>query len=120
MSRQVKVTVLVEVDGVPLDGFPMVRRLTLDQLQQFAYQQATGLSNVVIPVDKIANVKAILVRADQAIKVHLDSDGGIELSQNGLLLVLDATINAGAGVANAKADNTSGSTANIEGFGGGT
>lgn len=120
MSRQLKLTVLAEVDGVPLDGFPVVRRMTVEQFQQFAYTQADGTAAVAVPADKIANVKAILLRPDKAVKVHLDSDGGIELSANGILLVLDGTINAGAGAANAKVDNASGETAIIEGFGGGT
>ena len=117
-----KVTVNVELDSRSLPGYPKIRRLEVDENQQFKYEKTTGAGFTAIPLDQLAEIQALLLESDQQVTVRLDgqTDAGIVLNPGGLLLLLDVDIDAGAGTSNASLENTSGSTANIQGLGGGT
>lgn len=118
---QLKVTVLVELDGEPIAPFPYVRRLTVTEAQAFEFSKATGGGYTALPTEQIASLKALAVRAtDQTVTVRLDaqSDAGILLSAGGLVLIVDATIDAGAST-NATVDNSSGSATILRGLGAG-
>ena len=84
----------------------------VDEFQSFAYEKATGGGYETLPTTQIATLQALALVADQAVTLRLDgqSDAGIVLSAGGLLLVLDATIDASA-TTNVTLDNSSGSTA---------
>lgn len=118
----IKVRIEVEVDGVAPDGFPVTRRIEVDEIQSFAYEKVDGGGYEALPADKLDTIQALVLTADKAITLRLDgqSDAGIVLNAGGLMIVLDATIDAGAGASNAKLDNSSGSTANVKGVAGGT
>ncbi len=124
MSQNLKVTVSVELDGNPVAGFPVTRRIALAETYQFAYEHGDDgdtTTFTTIPDSKVAESQALVLTSDQAVNVRLDgqTDQGILLNANGLLLIIDADIDAGAG-SNVKINNNSGSTANITGVGGGT
>ncbi len=124
MSQNLKVTVSVELDGNPVAGFPVTRRISLTETYQFAYEHGDDgdtTTFTTIPDAKVAESQALVLTSDQAVNVRLDgqTDQGILLNTNGLLLIIDADIDAGAG-SNVKINNNSGSTANITGVGGGT
>ncbi|MCH7761634.1 hypothetical protein IIA15_09610 [candidate division TA06 bacterium] len=106
-----KVTIQVEIGGVPIAGFPVVKRLVVDESQQFNYEKAADgnpSSFSALPVAELATVEALIIKAsDLPITVRLDgqSDSGIELKLGGILVILDATIDAGAGVQNVSINN---------------
>lgn len=116
----IKVIVDVELDGKRLPGFPWIRRKEVNEAQQFDATRATGGGYVALPTAEMATLQVLLVRADQAVTVRLDnqSDAGIELAAGGILIVADATIDAGAAL-NALLSNASGSDAQVEGLAGG-
>ena len=121
---QVKITVLVEVDVRVLGGFPLVRRLEVDESQQFAYEKANDGDAVTfsaMPTDQLAEIQALILQADQAVTLRLDnqSDAGIVVNAGGLVCLVDVDIDAGA-TTNAKVNNNSGVAANLKGVAGGT
>ena len=121
MADILDVTVIIKRNGRDITGFPYQKRMVVDELQSFAYEKATGGGHETLPTTQIATLQALVVTADQALTLRLDgqSDAGIVLSAGGLLLILDATIDAGVST-NATLDNSSGSTAVITGIGAGT
>ena len=113
-----KVTVQVEIDGVPLSGFPLVRRLEMDEAQQFNYEKAADgdtITFTALPAGELTAIQALIIRNDIPVTVRLDNqtDAGIELNSGGLLLLVDATIDAGAGALNAKLNNPDATAAAI-------
>lgn len=121
MSDVLDIIVTIKRNGRDVTGFPYQKRMLVDELQQFSYEKATGGGHETLPVTQIASVQALVLTADQALTVRLDgqSDAGIVLSAGGLLLVLDATLDASS-TTNATIDNSSGSTAVVTGLGAGT
>lgn len=120
-----KLSIQLEIDGNPVSGFPLVRRITVDELQQYQYEEPDDGDTVTfsaLPADQIASIQALLVQTDQEITLRFDgqSDAGIVLNSGGIILILDGTIDAGAGASNAKVNNNSGTIANLKGFAGGT
>jgi len=118
----IKVTVTVEVDGQVVDGFPYVRRLVVDQIQTFnPYSKVVDAGTFAsLPVEKMATLQALVVRPDRQVTVRLDgqSDAGLVLNAEGILLILDADADASA-TTNATISNVSGATATVRGLGGG-
>lgn len=122
MTDQLEVTVSVKLNGYEIAGFPYRKRLLVDEAQQFSYEKATGGGYETLPTTQIASLAALILSSpDQALTVRLDgqSDAGIVLNAGGLVLVVDGTLDAGAST-NATIDNSSGSTALVQGLGAGT
>ena len=116
-------TITAALDGVPYKSW--VRRITCDEAQPFDTEQAAHgdtTTFTALPGDKLDTVQVLILQPDQAVTVRLDgqTDAGIVLSAGGLLAIVDATIDAGAGAANAKVNNNSGATAVLSGLLAGT
>ncbi len=116
-----EVTVQIKKDGEPVSGFPVTRRLETAEGQSFDHEKVSGGGYVALPTGEMDELNLFLVRADQQVTIRLDgqTDAGIVLNAGGLLLIVDADIDAGDST-NATVDNSSGSTANIKGLAGGT
>jgi len=120
-----RIVVTAELDGVPIKGFPWVRRLAIDEIQSFEYEQANhgdAITFSTVPADQLATIQALLLRPDKAVTLRLDgqTDAGIAINADGFVLLCDVTIDAGAGASNAKLNNNSGSTAIVQGTAVGT
>jgi hypothetical protein len=121
--NSLKVTVIAELDGVPLAGFPVVRRLAVDEVQGFTHELAGPSGGyVALPADQLATIQALVLRADQLVTLRVDgqSDQGIRINPGGLVVLLDVLINAGAGAPNAKVDNSGTAVALLAGLAAGT
>ncbi len=121
----VKLVIQLEIDNKPVAGFPLVRRLSVDEIQNYNYEEPNDgdmTTFSLIPADQLATIQALLIRSDKQVNIRLDgqTDAGILLSADGILLIIGATIDAGAGASNAKVNNNSGATAQVQGFAGGT
>lgn len=124
MATALKVTVTVEKDGKPLDGFPVVRRYSADEVQGFEYEEPNDGDAVTfsaIPTAQLATIKALVLRTDRQITLRVDgqTDAGLVLDADALLVVIGATIDAAAAT-NLMVNNNSGGTAVLEGMAGGT
>lgn len=117
----VKVTVLIEKDGVALD--PITRRVEVDESQTFDYEKAgtSDATYAAVPTGELGTVQLLLVRTDHAVTLRLDgqSNAGIELGAGGLLLLVGATIDAGA-TTNVTVNNATATAALLQGIAGGT
>jgi hypothetical protein len=98
---QVTVTVLVEVDGQPVSGFPLTTRLQTDQVVPWNpvwhLADAPG-TYVAVPAPTIEGLKALILRPDAAISVRFaaQSDAGLTIGPHGLLIALDCDVTTGA------------------------
>ena len=122
----VKLTVDLEVDGVKVQGFPLVRRITVDEVQHFEYDEAADNDSTTfsaLPTAQIASVQALLLRPlEQPITLRLDgqSDAGIIISTGGIVIIMGATIDAGAAT-NATVNNPDATAVSkLKGFAAGT
>lgn len=120
----IEVEVNVKVDGNSLAGYPVVRRLEVNEIAAFDYQQVNQgdtTTFIGVPADILDTIRAIILRVDQPMNLRLNgqSDAGIDLSAGALLVILDALIDAGAGASNASLNNNSGNIAVIRGLAGG-
>lgn len=99
---QVKVTVLVEVDGAAVAGFPMVSRIVADQVvpwnPYFQGANAPGVF-VAVPAPTIDVLQALVLRTDAPILVRFagQASAGLELLPGGLLVALNCNVATGAG-----------------------
>ena len=119
-----KATVNLELNGVSLSGYPVVKRLELDESQEFRYEKVDdtdGVTFIALPTSQIDSIQAIAIQADQQLTFRFDgqTDAGILLNAGGLILIIDATIDAAAAT-NATVNNNVQPTANITGIAAGT
>ena len=125
MARRMKLTIIADIDGVPVSGFPLTKELSLDESQSFSYEEANDGDTTTfsaVPADQLAEIQALIITANQQLTFRLDgqSDAGIVLNAGGLIALFNVDIDAGAGSSNASVNNNSGSTATITGIAGGT
>lgn len=120
----VTVRLEVEVDGQPVPGFPVIKRLLLDESAAFEFGKPDdgGWTFSALPADLLDVISVLMLRTDRQITLRLDgqSDAGIVLNAGGVLALVDVTIDAGAGVLNAKLNNQSGATAVVSGLAAGS
>lgn len=122
--ESLEATITIRRNGVVIQN--IARRIEVDELQAFNYEKAADNDAVTfsaLPADQIANIQFLLARTNKAITIRLDgqTDAGIVLNAGGLLLIVDATIDAGAGASNAKINNSAASDiALVEGLAAGT
>ncbi len=118
----IEVEVIIKRDGRPLEYLRTVRRIELDEIQEFKYEKATGGGFVTLPTGELDEIQALVFQAvDQVATLRLDgqSDAGIVLNAGGMVVIIDCDIDAGAAT-NATVDNSSGSVALLRGLAGGT
>ncbi len=111
--QTVKVTLNVEIDSVQVEGYPIIKQLTIDELQSFNYEKVTGGGYVAVPVSELSTVQFLLLRPSQSVTIRLNGQGdaGIVLAANSVLLIAGATIDTATLVS---------STAIVKGIGAGT
>lgn len=121
-----ELSIMLRRDGIPSPGFPVTRRIEVDEVQTFKYEKAADNDSTTfsgVPADQIATIQALCLRTSKAVTLRLDgqTDAGIVLNAGGMVIILDATIDAGAGASNAKLNNPDDAdVAIIEGFAAGT
>jgi hypothetical protein len=119
MAANIRVILSVEIDNEPIRGYPLVRRLSVDELVGFQYEQADSSGFTDIPDAVLTTGQFVLIQPDQNVDVQF-SDGAagansVQVNAGGLLLVLDGSWSNGIEV-----DNNSGSTVLVKGQVGGT
>lgn len=125
MSATLEFTLSIKKDGELLPESFIIKRLTVDEIQSFNYEQVAhgdAVTFTALPAGEIATINALILRSDKVVTLRLDgqSDAGIEIKAGGMIILTDVTIDAGAGASNAKLNNNSGGTAILKGFVAGT
>lgn len=99
-----RVTVHAEVDGQVLPGFPLIKRITTDQISVFnpATKPADDPPGTYtsLPIEHLGTVQALVLRPDATITLRLDgqTDAGIPLGPDSLFLVVGTDLDAGVTV----------------------
>jgi hypothetical protein len=122
MSAELKVSIAVERDGQPVPGLSVIRRLIVDEVQQFpGIERASGGGFVALPTGELDSIQVLVVKTDQDVTLRVDgqSDAGVVINAGGLIALVDVTIDAGAAT-NALLDNSSGTAVRLDGVAGGT
>lgn len=106
----VRASVSIEVDGVPVPGSPFVRQKQCDEggtLPDFEKPGTGDVTFSAVPADVLDVIQVLFLSVTEAVTIRLDgqSDAGIVLNPNGLILAFDVTIDAGAGASNASVNN---------------
>lgn len=119
----------LELDGVPVLGTPIVRRVSADELQSFDVELASAGNTTTwtaLQASQIDTLTFLCVRPSHNVTFRLDdqSDAAgratLPVNAGGLLLLLNTEIDSGAGSSNARCNNNSGATATLRGVIGGT
>lgn len=116
------ITLTIQEDGVTMTGFPIVKTLTTtESAGRQVFSRADGGGYVELAVAEIGDVNLLMVDTTQDVTLRFNdqSDGGLPLNANGLLLGVNIAIPTAA-TSKASADNSSGSAATITQVAGGT
>ena len=120
-----KLELSLSIDGVPVKGFdPVIRKLSVDESVTFVTEKANdgdATTFSTLPVAELDTIKFLALRPSKQITLRLDgqSNAGIVLDADSLMVVLGATIDASAST-NALVNNNSGAISKLEGLGAGT
>lgn len=109
----VKVTVMIEVDGEPLKGFPIVRRFEPVQRQSAEVNQASNVAFVSL-FDSLTNHTLLFFQplgANMAIRPNGTVGSEITVNKGGFVLILDTANFSGTTI-----QNNSGSSAKYQGL----
>jgi hypothetical protein len=122
---ELRATILLEVDGVALPDFPIIRRYVVAELSGLnAISQAADNNTTTfhpIPFLTMATLGAFLMTMDQAENVKFNLNTPVSFNANGLILFLGCSLAQGTPNQNIEVNNPSASTvANIGVLGGGT
>lgn len=119
---QLQITLTIKEDGQTLNGFPLVKTITVTESKgrQFI-ERADGGGFVELPLTDLNGLEFFFVQADQAYTMRFNdqSDAGIPMAINSLMLIMGGAIPSGA-TNKAALDNSSGSTANVTVIAGGS
>lgn len=122
----IRVTVKVEQDGLPFPGLEqLVFRLQPDEIQHFLpYEKAAdalATTFTSLPVEQVGSISFLLLTPDRQQTFRLDgqTNAGIVLGANGLLLIINGVIDDGAST-NVTVNNSAGAVATIRGLAAGT
>jgi hypothetical protein len=100
MSTSLELTITLRREGKPADGFPIVRRIEVDELQGFTYEKVADNNTTTFtafPTNQLDTVQAFVIKADSDITVRFNnqSDAGIVLKAGGIMALFDVSINSG-------------------------
>jgi len=111
----VRVTVIVEVDDVPVVNFPLYYRAAPTILEGISKQQVTGGGFVSVPNAAFTTLQQAILQTDQQLSVAFNGVTAtpITLTAGGIMLLDGASLTA------LSISNASGATANLRGLIGG-
>ena len=93
MAKIAKVTVTVEIDGAPVRGFPLSRRLSLDETASFSSDFTTG-SFVDLPISFITTKQLVYAApaSTSTFQFGNGAAGNIQINSGGFLLLVDCSV----------------------------
>lgn len=122
---EVRCSIVIEVDGVILPDFPIIRRYIVAELSGLVALSQAADNNTssfhAIPQLTMPNLGLILLTTDQALNLKLNLNTPVPLNANSLVLILGASLTQGTPNTNVEVNNPAVSTAaNLGVLGGGT
>jgi hypothetical protein len=122
---ELRATILLEIDGVALPDFPIIRRYIVAELSGLnAISQAADNNTSsfhAIPQLTMPSLGVFLLTTDLALNLKLNLNTPVPLNANALVLILGAALTQGTPNTNVEINNPSAATAaNVGVLGGGT
>jgi len=119
----VRLQIIVEVDGVPVRNFPLTISQTVDEWQEFDYEEPGDNNDTtfsVLPVQEVDTVQLLVLSAVNAVGVRLEGgeagNVALRLGANGGVVVWNVAL----ADTNLTVNVNSISAARLRGIGGGT
>ncbi len=118
MSHSLEMTLSLKLDSQPYPGFPLTRRLQVDEVTPLGYEQDAGAGYTALS-GVFASLSVVVLTTDQALSLRLNnqSNGNIPLNAGGLVVVFDGAIDTGTLLS---VLNSGGTNASMNGLLGGT
>lgn len=122
---ELRATILLEIDGVALPDFPIIRRYVVAELSGLnaISQPADNNTSSFHPIPQLTmpSLGIFLLTTDLALNLKLNLNTPVPLNANGLVLILGANLTQGTPSQNVEVNNPStGTAANVGVLGGGT
>lgn len=122
---EVRTTILIEVDGVTLPDFPIIRRYVVAELSGLVAlsQAADNNTSSFHPIPQLVmpNLGVFLLTTDQALNLKLNLNTPLPLNAGALVLILGCALTQGTPSQNVELNNPGATTAaNVGVLGGGT
>lgn len=84
----VKTTTVVDIDDVPIPGFPLIQRTSPAEAQAFTMLRVTGGGFVALPTGELTTITGLILTSDQAFNIRLDgAAGAISCNANAVLVM---------------------------------
>jgi hypothetical protein len=110
---EVRATILIEVDGVTLPDFPIIKRYIVSELANLGDVIATPDSNSSafhpIPAAIMATLGIFMVTPDQATNWEINQNTPLPLNAGGLILIMGAALTQATPSQNIEYNNPSSS-----------
>lgn len=92
MAKVIKATVQLEVDGQLVRGFPVARRLVVDEVQSFSVDVASGGFSD-LPVSFLTDKQVFLLQpaGNTVVRFANGASGDITINAGGFLLLVDGS-----------------------------
>lgn len=122
---ELRATILLELDGVALPDFPIIRRYVVAELlgPSVLVQPADNNTSSFHPIPQLTmpTLGVILITSDQALNLKLNLNTPVPLNANSVVLILGCALTQGTPSQNLEINNPAASTAaNVGVLGGGT
>ncbi len=118
MAHSIEMTLSLKMDGIPYPGFPLSRRLQVDEVAPLGYEQDAGAGYTALSA-LFTSLSVVVLSTDQALSLRINnqSNGSIPISSGGLVVIFDGAIDTGTLLS---VLNSGGTNANMNGIMGGT
>ena len=118
MAHTLEMTLSLKMDGLPYPGFPLSRRLQVDEVASLGYEQDAGAGYTNLAA-VFTSLSVVVLTTDQALSLRCNnqSNGSIPLNSGGLVVVFDGAIDTATLLS---VLNSGGTNANMNGILGGT
>lgn len=117
-----QLTINLTEDGATVPGFPITRSVTSTEVTgRQTFQRATGGGYLELPaLSELADVNFVVLTTNKDVTVRFNdqSDGGLALDANGVLVIATCDI-SGSATSQVSVSNASGETATLTAYVGG-
>ena len=107
-----KVTINIDLDDIPVTGFPLVRRFETPEGQSFTMQRPTGAAFTALPTGELSTIQALVMQSDRTTAIRLNGVAGeVTINPNGIVAVIDGSLGTAPTL-----QNNSGATTVVRGL----
>ncbi len=96
MSHSLEMTLSLKMDGLAYPGFPLSRRVQVDEVAPVGYEQDAGAGYTALS-GVFGSLSVVVLTTDQALSLRMNnqSNGSLPLNSGGVVVVFDGAIDTG-------------------------